>query len=119
MTASDGALSAVQTFTLNVMNPTISQYSDYRGWNVGTFARTCYEYRYPTAPYQYSGVTGDGTYRIDPDGVGEIAPLNVYCDMTNGGNTSLDALSTISTGYSTNSTTTSVELVPSNAKCRL
>ncbi|MCP4134534.1 MAG: hypothetical protein GY754_26405 [bacterium] len=26
--------------------------------------------------------TGDGIYTIDPDGAGETAPFNVYCDMT-------------------------------------
>jgi redox-sensitive bicupin YhaK (pirin superfamily) len=112
VTASDGALSATQTFTLTV-NPnivTISQFSTYRGWSNGTFARTCYEYRYPTAPYQYSGATGNSTattstfYRIDPDGAGAIAPLDVSCDMTNGGWTSLNnaLITTTSTGYARN-----------------
>jgi hypothetical protein len=117
VTASDGALSASQSFSLTV-NPntvTISQYTGYRGWGNNTLARTCYEYRYPTAPYQYSGVTGDGIYRIDPDGAGSIAALNVTCDMTNGGWTSLSAFSTTSTGYSRNGTLTSNDLVTSNS----
>jgi len=51
----------------------------------GTFARSCYEYRYPTGFYSYSGSTGDGIYRIDPDGSGATAPLDVFCDMTTSG----------------------------------
>jgi hypothetical protein len=29
--------------------------------------------------------TGDGSYQIDPDGTGPIAPFDVYCDMTTSG----------------------------------
>jgi hypothetical protein len=123
VTASDGALSATQTFTLTV-NPnivTISQFSTYRGWSNGTFARTCYEYRYPTAPYQYSGAIGDSTstastfYRIDPDGAGVISPLNVSCNMTNGGWTYLSAFATTSSTYTRNGIFTSGDLVTSNS----
>ncbi|WP_408098952.1 fibrinogen-like YCDxxxxGGGW domain-containing protein [Peredibacter sp. HCB2-198] len=28
---------------------------------------------------------GDGTYLIDPDGIGGLLPMNVYCDMTTSG----------------------------------
>ncbi len=123
VTASDGLLPSVQTFTLTV-NPnivTITQYATYRGWSDQTFARTCYEYRYPTVPYQYSGAIGDSTatastfYRIDPDGAGAIQALNVSCDMINGGWTSLSALSTATTGYSRNGIQTSTDLVTSNS----
>jgi hypothetical protein len=123
VTATDGLLPSVQTFTLTV-NPnivTITQYATYRGWSDGTFARTCYEYRYPAVPYQYTGATGDSTatastfYRIDPDGAGPIDPLNVSCDMTRGGWTSINALSTATTGYSRNGIQTSTDLVTSNS----
>jgi hypothetical protein len=48
----------------------------------GTFATTCNGYRNPTAPYIYSGTTGDGQYTIDPDGAGGNAEFDVECDMT-------------------------------------
>ena len=114
-TNSAGSTDASVTLTINPNTVTISQYTGYRGWSNGTFARTCHEYRYPTAPYQYSGVTGDGIYRIDPDGAGVIAPLNVSCNMTNGGWTYLSAFATTSSTYTRNGIFTSGDLVTSNS----
>ncbi|TNF32061.1 MAG: hypothetical protein EP329_11280 [Deltaproteobacteria bacterium] len=52
-------------------------------WEDGTYAVSCYDYRYPSAGlYTYTGSTGDGWYTIDPDGAGAIAPYEVYCDQT-------------------------------------
>jgi hypothetical protein len=56
-----------------------------RRWADGTYAASCKDYRTPGGNYQYTGVTGDGVYTIDPDGAGSQAPLNVYCDMTTDG----------------------------------
>lgn len=58
----------------------------YRMWDNGSYARSANEYRFPKAPYAYEGDTGDGVYRIDPDGInGLIEPYDVYCDMTTDG----------------------------------
>ncbi|MEG2278332.1 MAG: fibrinogen-like YCDxxxxGGGW domain-containing protein, partial [Odoribacter sp.] len=58
----------------------------YKLWSDGTFAASADEYRHPKPPYRYTGKTGSGVYRIDPDGPGSMAPFNVYCDMeTDGG----------------------------------
>ena len=58
----------------------------YRMWDNGSYARSADEYRYPRVPYVYEGDTGDGVYRIDPDGInGPIEPYDVYCDMTTDG----------------------------------
>jgi hypothetical protein len=87
VTASDGALFSAQSFVLTV-NPnmiTISQFSGYRGWSNGTIATSCDGYKNPGVGFQYSGSTGDGIYRIDPDGAGSISPFNVYCNMTTDG----------------------------------
>ena len=48
-------------------------------WADGTVAASCYGYRYPTDGHSYVGSTGDGVYRVNPDGLGDIL---VYCDMT-------------------------------------
>ena len=62
------------------------QNGNFRCWADGTYARSAEEYRRPAPPYEYSGATGSGIYRIDPDGAGPIEPYDVYCDMeTDGG----------------------------------
>ena len=71
--------------TGNAASVTLVNNGSYRSLSNGTFARSCYEYRYPTGLYSYSGSTGDGIYRIDPDGSGATAPLDVFCDMTTSG----------------------------------
>lgn len=56
-----------------------------RYWSNNTYA-TCLGYiKSNTDIYRYIGATGDGIYRIDPDGSGTIAPFDVYCDMTTDG----------------------------------
>ena len=64
------------------LSDSIQQFSGYRAWSDGSFARTCQQYRTPLAGYVYAGATGDGTYRIDPDGAGGIAPYDAHCDMS-------------------------------------
>ncbi|TNF29780.1 MAG: hypothetical protein EP329_15020 [Deltaproteobacteria bacterium] len=55
-------------------------------WQNGGYAAACDGYRFPTDGHEYAGSTGDGVYRVDPDGdAGPIAPFNVYCDMTTSG----------------------------------
>ena len=56
-----------------------------RRWADDTVAARCLDYFTPTAPYTYTGATGDAFYRIDPDGAGGNAPFVTRCDMTNGG----------------------------------
>lgn len=63
----------------------IKDYGAYRGWADGTFAKSANEYRNPEPPYLYMGATGDGVYRIDPDGAGSLEPKEVYCNMANAG----------------------------------
>lgn len=50
-----------------------------RAWSDGTHARSCDGYRNPPAPYLYSGNTGSGIYRLDPQGNGTL--VAAYCDM--------------------------------------
>ncbi len=56
-----------------------------RTWSNGDFAKSCYDYKYPTYPKIYFWSTGDGTYWIDPDGVGGTSAFKAYCDMTTDG----------------------------------
>ena len=56
-----------------------------RRWADGTFAASCDAYRHPTDGHAYAGATGDGVYRIDPDGAGASAPFDANCDMTTDG----------------------------------
>ncbi len=62
-----------------------------RTFSDGTHATTCDGYLNPASPYTYAGVTGDGTYTIDPDGFGNgVDPFAVHCDMAGGGWTVLE-----------------------------
>jgi hypothetical protein len=89
------------TTTCSFSNIEIVTNGSGKKWADGTFAKTCNEYRNPTLPFSYAGVTGDGLYTIDPDGVGGNAEFDVDCDMTfDGGGWTLvahrDALTAIS-----------------------
>ncbi len=53
-----------------------------RSWEEGAIAQSCLEYRRPTYPYVYAGDTGDGLYRIAPNGQEQV---DVYCDMSSEG----------------------------------
>lgn len=71
----------------------------YRQWSSGEHAISCETYIRPPAGTGrlYLGNTGDGIYRIDPDGPsGSNPPFDVWCDMTfqNGGWTLLLNLDT-------------------------
>lgn len=61
--------------------PVIANFGTYRAWSDGTYATSCQGYLTPTSPYTYSGVTGDGRYRIDLAGT----LTDVDCDMTTDG----------------------------------
>jgi len=55
-------------------------------WSDGGLATSCDGYRHPTVTsHVYAGAVGDGTYEIDIDGAGSLAPLQVQCDMTTDG----------------------------------
>lgn len=65
----------------------ILDFGTFRAFADGTYARSCKEYRNPTkAKYKYQGATGDGVYRIDPDGYasGSLAAYDVTCLMSYG-----------------------------------
>lgn len=75
---------ATQSYTIP-LSDSIKQFTGYRAWSDGTLAASCLEYLQGKSGYNYDGATGDGIYRIDPDGAGAIAPMNVQCDMTTDG----------------------------------
>lgn len=54
----------------------------YRTWANAQVAKSCKDYIQPSGFYSYSGSTGDGVYRVAPDGQ---SAANVYCDMTSEG----------------------------------
>lgn len=57
-----------------------------RYWSDNSYATSCLKYIQPdVAGYSYTGETGDGVYKIDPDGTGGNAPFDVYCDQTTDG----------------------------------
>lgn len=74
--------SAQRPYTFTVSPVTILAVGGYRTWSNGTVAASCNDYRVAKPGYSYQGATGDGTYRIDPDGAGPITPVDVHCDMT-------------------------------------
>ena len=55
------------------------QYAD------GTTAHSCEDYRHPAVGNLHDASTTDGPYVIDPDDVGTLAPITVYCDMSTDG----------------------------------
>lgn len=60
-------------------NP-IQLVNDARSWQDGTFARNCNEYRNNIGG-TYTGQTGSGTYRIQPDPNQKTLLFSVFCDM--------------------------------------
>lgn len=62
------------------------QTGGYRTWADSTVATSCLAYLSPSSEaYTYTGDTGSGVYRVDPDGTGPLAPTDVFCDMTSDG----------------------------------
>ncbi len=53
--------------------------SGVKAWEDGTYASSCYTYRYPVDAHVYDGDTGNGVYNIDPDGNG--TPIHAQCEM--------------------------------------
>ncbi len=57
-----------------------------RQWSDNSYATSCLKYiQSDVAGYNYTGDTGDGVYKIDPDGTGGNAAFDVYCDQTTDG----------------------------------
>ena len=73
--------SATQSFTIS-MSDSVKQFTGYRAWSDGTYAKSCKEYLNGKPGYVYQGATGDGIYRIVVPG---YAPFDVVCDMTTSG----------------------------------
>lgn len=72
----------VSTTLEGVAQANLVNISGARQWSDGLLAASCNAYRNPTGSYVYQGATGDGVYRITPEGGSE---QNVYCDMTTDG----------------------------------
>ncbi len=75
--ATAGQRSVALTGT-GVTSTTLSAFSGYYGFTDGTYATSC-------QAYLQAGGSWNGVYRVDPDGAGAIAPLDVYCDQTSDG----------------------------------
>lgn len=67
----------------------------------GTYAVSCAAYTQGVGTHAYVGATGDGTYRIDPDGAGPVPPTDVACSGMGSSTpvTTIPALQTGSHGY--------------------
>lgn len=77
--------STTQRFSLEVepSATVVMNGSGYRSWSDGSVAENCLGYRQPPPGYTYTGMGGDGLYRVRPAGQIEAT---VYCDMaTDGG----------------------------------
>jgi hypothetical protein len=72
---------AQQGYSLGVSAGIKLQSDGYRTWADGTMASSCSAYLAPTAPYTYTGDTGDGLYRISVGG----STYATRCDMTTDG----------------------------------
>lgn len=80
-----------------------------RTWSDGSYATSCKNYiTPPSSSYTYAGDTGSGIYRIDPDGSGSIPAFNAYCDMTTDGGGYTFPKHNITTLYTGNGSTQSV-----------
>lgn len=64
-----------------VLKTALKDFGGYRAWADGTLAASCKDYRNPTGAYEYSGDSGDGTYKLSTGGT----PFDAYCDMTSDG----------------------------------
>lgn len=72
---------AKQDYGLSVSAGVMLQADGYRTWGDGTMASSCNAYLNPTAPYTYTGDTGDGLYRISVGGT----TYATRCDMSTDG----------------------------------
>lgn len=79
--AAPGLVGAVTPSAPVVAKSAVVSFGSYNGWADGSFASSCNGYRNPTGNYEYSGATGDGTYRLSVNGV----VFDAYCDMTSDG----------------------------------
>ncbi|GJD90953.1 hypothetical protein BHAOGJBA_4497 [Methylobacterium hispanicum] len=83
VTATNGLRrSASLTYLLTTPNAPLAivKRGETRHYADGTYAQSCAAYTKPAGRYAYVGSTGDGTYRIDPDGpAGTVAPTDVTC----------------------------------------
>lgn len=74
---------AIQGYSFEVKPTGIADFGGYRAWADGTFAQSCNEYRVPAdGAHAYAGTTGDGVYRLAPNG---LTPFDARCDMTTDG----------------------------------
>jgi hypothetical protein len=72
--------SDAKAYSMSV-NANVKNMGSYRSWSDGTYAASCQAYLAPSAPYSYTGATGDGVYRISVGG----ATMDVYCNQTTNG----------------------------------
>jgi hypothetical protein len=72
--------SGSKAYSMSV-NANVKNMGSYRSWSDGTYATSCAAYMTPSAPYYYSGATGDGVYRISYGG----STMDVYCNQTSNG----------------------------------
>lgn len=94
----------------------ILAYGSTRYYVDGTYAVSCAAYAQGTGLHAYVGSTGDGTYRIDPDGSGPVPPTDVACSNMGTASpvTSIPALITGTHGFPGNSTQSGVVWVNSS-----
>ncbi|KVP39835.1 Ig domain-containing protein [Burkholderia ubonensis] len=74
-------LSNISTNYSMSVSANVANMGSYRAWSDGTYAASCQGYLSPSAPYVYSGATGDGVYRIKVSG----STMDVYCNQTTNG----------------------------------
>jgi hypothetical protein len=94
-----------------------SQLSGTTRWYAdGTYAVSCAAYTQGTGQHAYVGATGDGTYRIDPDGAGPVPPTDVACSNMGTASpvTSIPALNTGTHGFPGNNGVSNVAWVSSS-----
>ena len=79
----------------------IKSFGSSRYYVDGTYAVSCAAYTKGVGTHAYVGATGDGTYRIDPDGAGPVPPTDVACSgmASSTPTTTIAALQTGSHGF--------------------